>query len=109
MEEGHPVEWVRVHRLPDYVFFSHAQHVGAGKLDCTECHGVVEEMDVLQQFSDLSMGWCIDCHRTRKVDFLDNDYYPETFREYHEKIASGLIDSVTVEQIGGTDCMKCHY
>jgi hypothetical protein len=103
-----PIEWIRVHNLPDHVFFSHAQHVGAGKLDCMECHGQVAEMNVLTQHSDLSMGWCLDCHRTKKVQFVENNYYA-TFKEFHEQIATGTIDSVTVEQIGGTDCMKCHY
>lgn len=103
-----PIEWTRVHNLPDHVFFSHAQHVGAGKLDCIECHGKVEEMNVLTQHSDLSMGWCLDCHRARKVQFVENNYYT-TFKEFHDQIAAGTIDSVTVEQIGGTDCMKCHY
>lgn len=103
-----PIEWVRVHNLPDHVFFSHAQHVGAGKLDCAECHGPVEEMDVVHQYSDLSMGWCLDCHKTNKVDFEDNAYYG-LFEEYHEKIKTGEMDSVMVQDIGGTNCMKCHY
>jgi hypothetical protein len=103
-----PVEWIRVHNLPDHVFFSHAQHVGAGKLDCMECHGQVAEMNVLTQHTDLSMGWCLDCHRTKKVQFVENNYYT-TFKEFHDQMAAGTIDSVTVEQIGGTDCMKCHY
>ena len=103
-----PIEWTRVHNLPDHVFFSHAQHVGAGKLDCMECHGAVEEMSILTQHSDLSMGWCLDCHRTKKVQFVENNYYA-TYKEFHEQISSGKMDSVTVEQIGGTDCMKCHY
>jgi len=109
VDSGMPVEWVRVHRLPDFVFFSHQQHVGAGKLDCTECHGPVDEMHVIEQFTDLSMGWCLDCHRTRKVDFLENEYYTMTFEELHKKLSMGIIDSVLVEDIGGTDCMKCHY
>ncbi|MEX0983277.1 MAG: cytochrome c3 family protein [Bacteroidales bacterium] len=103
------IEWIRIHRLPDHVFFSHAQHVAVGKLDCQECHGPVEEMHVLGQFADLSMGWCLDCHRTKNVDFLGNDYYGMTFKGYHDKIMKGEIDSVTVARLGGTDCMKCHY
>lgn len=103
-----PIEWIRVHNLPDHVFFSHAQHVGAGKIDCMECHGQVDQMNILTQHSDLSMGWCLDCHRTKKVQFVENNYY-KTFKEFHEQIKTGKIDSVTVEQIGGTDCMKCHY
>jgi len=103
-----PIEWVKVHNLPDYVFFSHAQHVGAGKLDCAECHGQVENMDVIKHVEDLSMGWCLDCHRTRKVNFENNEYYT-LFEEYHKNIEAGIIDSVLVEDIGGTNCMKCHY
>lgn len=103
-----PIKWNRVHNLPDHVYFNHAQHVGAGKLDCIECHGQVDEMDVLTQHSDLSMGWCLDCHRTKKVQFVENKYYT-TFKEFHDQMEAGTMDSVTVEQIGGTDCMKCHY
>ena len=104
-----PVEWIRIHNLPDFVFFSHAQHVGAGKLDCAECHGPVEEMNVVYQYADLSMGWCLDCHRSRGVQFIENDYYAETYKKLHEQIVQGQIDSVLVKDVGGTDCMKCHY
>ncbi|MBN2349552.1 MAG: cytochrome c3 family protein [Bacteroidales bacterium] len=103
-----PIEWIKIHNLPDHVFFSHAQHVGAGKLDCAECHGTIKEMDVVHQVNDLSMGWCLDCHRTRKVQFVENEYY-ETFKDYHAQIVSGQMDSLLVAQIGGTNCMKCHY
>jgi hypothetical protein len=109
IDSSHPIEWVRIHRLPDFVYFNHAQHVGAGKLDCNECHGAVEDMHVVKQQHDLSMGWCLDCHRTRAVNFLDNEYYGMTFKDYHDKIVNGEIDSVTVADIGGEDCMKCHY
>jgi hypothetical protein len=108
MNDSVSIEWTRVHRLPDHVYFSHAQHVGAGKLDCQECHGPVEEMHLLRQHSDLSMGWCLDCHRTRSVQFFENDYY-DTYEDIHESITMGRIDSVTVAEIGGTECMKCHY
>lgn len=103
-----PIEWIKVHNLPDHVFFSHAQHIGAGKLDCAECHGPVEEMDVIYQHAELSMGWCLDCHKTRSVDFEDNDYYA-LYEEYHQQLKEGEIDSVLVQDIGGTNCMKCHY
>ncbi len=109
METMTPIEWIRVHNLPDHVFFSHAQHVNAGKLECVECHGPIEEMDVIYQYSELSMGWCLDCHRTRKVDFENNTYYSNLFEEYHNKLKEGIIDSVLVKDIGGTNCMKCHY
>ncbi len=103
-----PVEWVRIHNLPDHVFFSHAQHVNAGKLDCIECHGEVAEMDVVRQVEDLSMGWCLDCHRTKEVQFVDNNFY-ESYEVLHQQIKKGEIDKVTVDMIGGTECMKCHY
>lgn len=107
-ETGEPVKWIRVHNLPDHSFFSHAQHVNAGKLDCTECHGAVEEMHIVKQVEPLSMGWCLDCHRTRAVDFAGNPYY-EMYEDLHEQLKAGLIDSVTVADIGGENCMKCHY
>jgi hypothetical protein len=109
VDSSHPIEWIRIHRLPDFIYFNHAQHVGAGKLDCRECHGTIEDMHVVKQQNDLSMGWCLDCHRTRSVDFLGNDYYGMTFKDFHDKIKSGEMDSVTVADIGGEDCMKCHY
>jgi hypothetical protein len=107
-EKATPIRWIKVHNLPDHVFFSHAQHVTAGKVKCQECHGKVEEMDVITQVSDLSMGWCINCHRTKEINFQNNKFYAE-YTELSDKIKSGVIDSVTVEMIGGTECMKCHY
>ena len=103
------IKWIRVHQLPDHVFFSHQQHVKVAGLDCQSCHGPVEEMHVVEQHTDLSMGWCLDCHRTRKVDMTENSYYKKHFVEFHRKITEGKIDSATVDQIGGTNCMKCHY
>jgi hypothetical protein len=107
-EEGRSVEWVRIHKLPDHVFFSHAQHVGAGKLDCAQCHGTIEEMHVVRQVNDLSMGWCLECHRETQVDFVDNDYY-KTFEALHKELASGQKDSIVAADIGANDCAKCHY
>ena len=103
-----PVQWKRVYKLPDHVFFSHAQHVGAGKLVCQTCHGTVEQMDRITQVPDLSMGWCINCHRDTRVQFHDNKFY-EKYEDLRKKLEKGEIDSVTVNMIGGTDCMKCHY
>jgi hypothetical protein len=107
-ESQKPIEWTKVHNLPDHVFFSHAQHVSAGKVDCSECHGNVKEMDQIRQVSDLSMGWCINCHRTRKIDFHDNQFYAQ-YRDLAEKVKKDGIDSVTVSMVGGQECMKCHY
>lgn len=107
-ETGQPIEWTRIHNLPDHVYFNHSVHVNSGKLDCAQCHGPVEEMDVMQQHSDLSMGWCINCHRETKVNFVDNEYYDHHIK-LHEDLKAGLIDSVTASDIGANDCMRCHY
>ena len=103
-----PVEWTRIHNLPDHVYFSHAQHVSVGQLECQQCHGKVEEMEVLQQYSTLSMGWCINCHRQTEVKFAGNEYY-ESYAKFHEELTNGDRTKVTVEDIGGLECQKCHY
>ncbi|MBW0179012.1 c-type cytochrome [Sediminibacterium sp.] len=106
-----PIEWVRIHNLPDHVYFNHAQHVKAGKVECQTCHGEIQKMGEVKQFSDLSMGWCINCHRETQVQFKDNGFY-SIYEKYHQDLKSGKMDStkgVTVEAIGGTECQKCHY
>lgn len=103
-----PIEWIRIHSLPDHVYFNHSQHVTVGKLECQTCHGPVEKMEVLTQMSPLSMGWCVNCHRQTEVKFNDNDYY-KSYKRFHEELASGKRDKVTVEDIGGIECQKCHY
>lgn len=104
-----PIEWVRIHNLPDHVYFNHAQHVSVGKVECQTCHGKVEEMDVLQQHAPLSMGWCINCHRQTEVKFTDNQYYNEYYAKFHKELQEGKRKKVTVEDIGGLECQKCHY
>lgn len=103
-----PIEWIRIHNLPDHAYFNHAQHVAVGKVECQTCHGKVEEMEVVKQYSPLSMGWCINCHRQTEVKFTDNPYY-ESYQKYHDEIKSGKRSGVTVEEIGGLECQKCHY
>ena len=103
-----PIEWVRIHNLPDHVYFNHAQHVTVGKLECQTCHGAVEKMDVVEQMSPLSMGWCINCHRQTAVKFTDNAYYAN-YKQLHDEIAAGKRSKVTVSDIGGLECQKCHY
>ncbi len=103
-----PIEWLRVHNLPDHAYFNHAQHVSVGKVECQTCHGKVEEMEVLAQHAPLSMGWCVNCHRQTEVKFADNEYY-KSYTRYHEEIAKGQRQKVTVEEIGGLECQKCHY
>lgn len=109
IENKQPIEWVRVHNLPDHVYFSHAQHVNIGGLDCTECHGNVEDMDRIIQVNDLSMGWCIKCHRETEVTQFETNEFYQQYVKLHEKLKSGETDMITVEDIGGNDCQKCHY
>ncbi len=112
--EGKPIEWVRIHNLPDHVYFNHSQHAVAGQVQCQTCHGEIQEMHEVKQYADLSMGWCVNCHRETKVNFVDssgtkgNQFY-SIYEKYHEEIKSGKRDGVTVSEIGGTDCQKCHY
>lgn len=102
------IEWVRIHNLPDHVYFNHSQHVSIGKVDCQKCHGKIQEMAVVKQYAPLSMGWCINCHRTTDIKFADNKYY-ESYKAYHDEIKKGQRASVKVSDIGGLDCQKCHY
>ena len=106
--EQEPVEWVRVHNLPDHVYFNHAQHANVGEIECQTCHGPVEEMEVLYQYESLSMGWCVNCHRETEVQFATNSFYGD-YDELHKDLASGKLDAVHVVDIGGTECQKCHY
>jgi cytochrome c2 len=108
-----PVEWIKIHNLPDYVFFSHAQHVRAGKVQCQTCHGSITEMDEVKQFAGLNMGWCVNCHRTTKVNFnytdsTGNKFY-SIYEKFHNDFKAGRMDSITVKDIGGVECQKCHY
>ena len=111
---AHPIEWVKIHNLPDHVYFNHSQHIKVGKQQCQTCHGNIQEMPEVQQFAELSMGWCINCHRESKVDFYNkkdstgNKFY-SIYEKFHKDLKSGKMDSVTVENIGGTECQKCHY
>lgn len=103
--EEKPVKWVRIHNLPDFVYFNHSQHVSVAGVECQTCHGPVEEMEVMRQHSPLTMGWCVECHRTTEVD-LNNEYY----KEIHEELAKKYgVDKLTIGQLGGLECAKCHY
>ncbi|MBL7797973.1 MAG: c-type cytochrome [Saprospiraceae bacterium] len=103
-----PIEWVRIHNLADHAYFNHAQHVSVGQVACQKCHGPVEQMEEVYQYSTLGMGWCINCHRETEVKFNDNDYYKQ-YARYHEELKSGKREKVTVADIGGLECQKCHY
>lgn len=102
--EQQPIKWVRIHNLPNHAYFNHSQHVVAGNIECQECHGAIEEMDVVYQQEKLTMGWCINCHRDSKID-LDNPYY----HEYDEWVEKHKKADLSVEDIGGLECGKCHY
>ena len=104
--ETQPVKWVRIHNLPDFVYFNHAQHVQVGEIACQKCHGPVEEMEVMYQYSPLTMGWCINCHRETNVKVESNEYYAKIHAELSKKYG---VEKLTAAQMGGLECGKCHY
>ncbi len=134
-----PIEWVKIHNLPDHVYFNHSQHVKTGKVQCQSCHGEITAMDEVKQVSELSMGWCVNCHRQTKVDFnydsTGNKFY-SIYEKFHNDLKTGELDairkntvltakerkfkidsimklvrmdSIRVQDIGGLECQKCHY
>ena len=104
--ETEPVKWVRIHNLPDFVYFNHSQHVSVAGVDCQKCHGPVEEMEILYQYSSLTMGWCIDCHRESNIKVKDNEYYTKVHEELSKKYG---VEELSIAQMGGLECGKCHY
>lgn len=103
--EQKPIKWVRIHNLPDLAYFNHSQHVKVGKVECQTCHGEIQEMEKVAQFSELTMGWCINCHRERGIDAENNDYY----EQIHAKMKEEGKEYYTVADNGGLECGKCHY
>jgi len=101
-----PIKWIRVHNLPDFVYYNHSQHVTVGQQECQTCHGPVETMDELYQYSPLTMQWCVDCHRTEEVKMAGNDYYKEIHKQLSKKYGT---EKLTVAMMGGLECGKCHY
>jgi len=101
-----PVKWVRIHNLPDFAYFNHSQHVTVAGIQCQTCHGPVEEMEVMYQYSPLTMGWCIDCHRKTEVKVQDNAYYTKIHEQLSKKYG---VEKLTAAQMGGLECGKCHY
>ena len=102
--EPKAVEWTRVHNLPDFVYYNHSQHVNVAGLECQTCHGPVEEMHRVEQFAPLTMDWCLSCHKETEVNMDDNGYYAGTY-EHAEEAHNGM----TVADMGGMECGKCHY
>lgn len=105
IENDQPIEWVRVHNLPDLAYFNHSQHVNVGGLQCQQCHGDIEKMEVVEQRSSLTMGWCIDCHRKTDVNTKGNAYYDKLVQLHKSENSEAL----KVADIGGLECSKCHY
>ncbi|WP_338874256.1 c-type cytochrome [Spirosoma sp. SC4-14] len=105
IEQNRPIEWIRVHNLPDLAYFNHAQHVNVGNVQCQTCHGEIEKMEVVEQRSSLTMGWCIDCHRRTEVNTKDNAYYDKLVALHNKESKEPL----KVANIGGLECSKCHY
>ncbi len=101
-----PVKWVRIHNLPDHVYFNHAQHVTVGGIECQKCHGPVQEYEIMKQFAPLTMGWCINCHRETNVKMEGNAYYEKIHAELAKKYGK---DKLTAAEMGGLECGKCHY
>ncbi|MGB6154250.1 MAG: cytochrome c3 family protein [Pricia sp.] len=104
--ESQPVEWIRIHNLPDFAYFNHSQHHIVGGIQCQECHGPVEEMEIMYQYSSLTMGWCINCHRETNVKIEGNAYYEKIHEELQKKYG---VETFTAAQMGGIECGKCHY
>lgn len=104
--EEQPVKWLRIHNLPDFAYFNHSQHVTVAGVECQTCHGPIEEMEIVEQFSPLTMGWCINCHRETNVKMEGNEYYEEIHTELAKKYGK---DKLTIAQLGGLECGKCHY
>jgi mono/diheme cytochrome c family protein len=107
------IEWTKIHNLPDHVYFNHSQHIRAGNVQCQSCHGEITAMDEVKQVAELSMGWCINCHRQTNVNFnydstKGNKFY-SIYEKFHNDIKAGKMDSVKVKDIGGLECQKCHY
>ena len=106
-----PIKWVKVHNLPDHVYFNHSQHVAIGKIACEKCHGPVETYTVGKQYAELTMGWCINCHRETKVQMADNGYYDEIHDRLPDELKKQYLEdgTITVSELGGIECSKCHY
>jgi len=104
--KARPIQWIRIHNLPDLVYFNHSQHVKVAGLKCQTCHGPVETMKEVYQYSPLTMKWCIQCHKRTGVNYKDNGYY-EKMEAIHDRIKRG--EKITEAEMGGIECGKCHY
>lgn len=108
-QSENPIKWIKVHTLPDHVYFNHSLHVTAGKQECATCHGDLKKMTVAEQKNPLTMKWCIECHRKTEVAMEGNAYYDRLHKALKEKYKGKRNVKFTVEKIGGLECAKCHY
>ena len=106
IERKQPIQWVRIHNLPDLAYFNHSQHTQVGGIQCQTCHGPIQNMEVVYQYSALTMGWCINCHRETPLNTKGNAYY-DNLVKLHDRSNSAV--PFTVSSNGGTECAKCHY
>jgi len=96
VQQQRPIVWVKVHNLPDFVYFNHSQHVLSG-VACQRCHGPVESMDRVQQVAPLTMGWCLQCHREH-ANIPTVDLQRAALSLSHKR-----------KPVAGLDCASCHY
>ena len=101
-----PVEWIRIHNLPDLAYFNHSQHVSVAGIQCQKCHGPIQNMDEVYQYAPLTMKWCINCHKATEVNSKGNAYYDKLIAA-HEQLKKG--GKITAAVLGGLECGKCHY
>ncbi|AWU40056.1 cytochrome C [Blattabacterium punctulatus] len=114
-KKTHPIQWIRIHNMPDFVYFDHSQHIITGEkmikkskkvdLSCNACHGKVQKMDQVEMANNFTMEWCISCHKNTEID-TENQYYKEYFPDF---IKQKKEKKITVDMIGGLECAKCHY
>ena len=105
-DDPKPIQWIRIHNLPDLAYFNHSQHVKVAGIKCQECHGPIQTMEEVYQYSPLTMKWCINCHKTREVNYKGNAYYDKIIAA-HDQLKKG--QQVTPSVLGGIECGKCHY
>lgn len=96
VQQRRPIVWVKVHNLPDFVYFNHSQHVLSG-VACQRCHGPIETMDRVAQVAPLTMGWCLDCHRVHAG--IPTSEMARASLNLHQRATP----------VPGLDCGKCHY
>lgn len=108
MENGLPVEWIRVHNVPDYAFFDHSVHVAAG-VGCSSCHGDIRSMEVVTQMKPLSMAWCLDCHRNPELHLRERDQITNTTWKPGKNQLAFAAEAIAERGIRPPeDCSSCH-